>query len=92
MHHHLIVPPEVSRAIGAFGLSRAALIRLLIHLRTELEDHADRYRQARDPAHPDLYFWFEVTLWDQGRPRSFRFTVDDARAAGYLFLIAAEEF
>ena len=91
MRHHLIVPPEISRAIRAFGLDGTALVRLLNHLRSELENHADNYKHVRDPGHADVYFWFELTVWDQGRPRGFRFTVDDARAVGYLFLVAAEE-
>jgi len=41
--------------------------------------------------HPDLYFSFELTVWDHGRPRGFRFSVDDARAPDRLFLVAADE-
>jgi len=89
--YHLIVPPEMSRAIGAFGLDRNALLRMLNRLYQELEARADDHRHHRDPAHPDLYFWFELIVWDQGRWRGFRFTVDDARAADHLFLVAAEE-
>ncbi len=37
------------------------------------------------------YFWFELAVWDHGRRRGFRFSVDDARAPDHLFLVAAEE-
>jgi hypothetical protein len=87
----VIVGPEISRAIGNFGLSRKALLELLLALRRDLEGHADQYRHLRDSEHPDLYFWYVLTVWDQGRPRGFRFTVDDARAPDHLFLVAAEE-
>jgi hypothetical protein len=91
LRYRLIVPPEMSRAIGAFGLDRNALVMVLNRLYQELEDRADDYRQHRDPAYPDLYFWFELTVWQQGHPRGFRFTLDDARAPDHLFLVAAEE-
>jgi hypothetical protein len=87
----LIIGPEISQAIGGFGLDREALLRLYNVLRLELEVHADNYRQQRDHANPDLYFWFELTVWADDRPRGFRFTVDDARAPDHLFLAAAEE-
>jgi hypothetical protein len=41
--YHLIVPREVSQAIGRFGLSRVALIQLLTTLRQELESHGPGY-------------------------------------------------
>ncbi|HLN33564.1 MAG TPA: hypothetical protein VK395_37910 [Gemmataceae bacterium] len=91
MRYQLIVSPEMSRTIGSFGLSRQALVRLLTNVRSELEEHADRYRHQRDPNHHDLYFRFELHMRDQGRLRSFRFTLDDARAPERLFLVAADE-
>ncbi len=91
MRYHLIVGPDVCRVINGFGLGRAALLRVYNVLRVELEEHADNYRKQRDPAHPDLYFGLELTVWDHDRPRGFRFTVDDARAPDHLFLVAAEE-
>ena len=91
MQYHLIVPREVSQAIGRFGLGRVALIKLLTTLRQELESHADSYRQNRDPSLPDVRFLFELTVWDGGQVRGFRFAVDDAQAPGYLFAVTAEE-
>jgi hypothetical protein len=91
VRYHLIVPPEISRNVRAFGLDREALVGLFTRLRWELENHADKYKHLRDAAHPDVYFWFALTVWDQGRPRGFRFTVDDARAPDRLFLVAADE-
>ena len=91
MRYHLIVPPEISQAVRAFGLNREALLRLFNQLRAELESHGDNYKPLRDPVRPDLYFWFELTVWDRGRPRGFRFTVDDARATDRLFLVGVDE-
>jgi hypothetical protein len=87
----VIVPPEISRAIRGFGLGREALVELLNGIRRELEENADAHRHRRLPLHPDLYFWFGLTVWEQGKPRGFRFAVDDARATDRLFLVAAEE-
>jgi hypothetical protein len=87
----VIVPPEISRAIRGFGLGREVLVELLNGLRRELEQNTDTHRRRRLPTHPDLYFWFGLTVWEKGRPRGFRFTVDDARATDRLFLVAAEE-
>jgi hypothetical protein len=87
----LIVPPEISRAIREFGLGRHALLTLLNTLRQELEDNLASYKHQRDPTYPDLYFWFALSIWDQGEHRTFRLTVDDARATDRLFLVAAEE-
>jgi hypothetical protein len=89
--YHLIVPREVSQAIGRFGLSRVALINLLTTLRQELEIQGDAYRQNRDPSLPDVRFLLELTVWDGGQVRGFRFAVDDAQAPGYFFAVAAEE-
>jgi hypothetical protein len=91
VRYHLVVDPDISRAIGTFGLGRNALVRLLALLRSDLEDHADSYKHRRDPADPHLYFWYDLIVMDQGRLRRFRFTVDDARATDRLFLVAAEE-
>ena len=91
MKHHLIVPPEISRTVRAFGLDRLALVRLFNHLRSELENHADNYKHHRHPAHPDVYFLFELAVWDKGRPRGFRFIVDDATAPDRLFLVGVDE-
>lgn len=91
MPYLLVIPPDISRAIGGFGLGRAAVLALLNGLRDELENHADNHRPHRDPAHPDLYFSCELTVWDQGSPRGFRFTVDDGRATDRLFIVVAEE-
>jgi hypothetical protein len=87
----LIIAPELSRDIGAFGLDRLAIVSLFNRLRWELEEQADSHRSQRDQTHPDLYFWIELNVWDNGVLRRFRFTVDDARAPGHLFLVAAEE-
>ena len=91
MRYHLIVSPEISRTIRDFGLGREALLRLLNSLYHELEDHAANHRHHRASTHPDLCFWYELTVWDEGQPRVFRLTVDDARATDRLFLVAAEE-
>jgi hypothetical protein len=83
----VIVPPEISRAIRGFGLGREALVELLNGIRRELEQITDNHRLRRHPLHPDFYFWFGLTVWEQGRPRGFRFTVDDARATDRLFIV-----
>ena len=92
MRYKLIISQEVSRVIGSWGLERQALLTLLQTLREELESNYPRYRQLRDPTNPDLNFWCGFLVWDQGKPRGFRFVVDDTTAAGHLFIVAADEF
>lgn len=84
MRYQAKVPPEVSQAIRGFGLSREALVTVLNWLYLELEEgHADSYRHNPDhraPHDPERYVWGELTVWDHGKPREFRFTIDDATA------------
>jgi hypothetical protein len=41
MRYRLIIAPEMSRAIGAFGLDPLSLVSLLNRLRWELEEQAN---------------------------------------------------
>jgi hypothetical protein len=91
VHYRLIIPPEMSQAIGNFGLGRLALLKVLNTVYRELEDHAANHRQRRDHARPDLYFYFELAVVDHEHLRGYRFTVDDVKAPDRLFLVAVEE-
>jgi hypothetical protein len=91
MRYQLIIDPDISRAIGGFGLGRTALLKLLTTLRDQLENHAANYRQNRNPVEPDRSFLYELVLWDHGLLRILRFVVDDATAGDRLILDSAEE-
>jgi hypothetical protein len=88
--HHVIIPPNITRAIASLGLGRTALLNLLFRLRLDLEGEADEHRRRRDTDDPSL-FWYEMTVIDQGRERLLRFAVDDGRAPGYRFLESVQE-
>jgi hypothetical protein len=85
---HVVVMPPVSKALGEFLSSqRLALLAILNRLYSELTDHADRYRRHRDAEDPDL-FNYDVYLFDGSNWHSFRFSVDDRQATGFLFVVA----
>jgi hypothetical protein len=91
MRYHLILDPDISRAIGVFGLERPALLNLLNTIRDRLENHAADYRQNRNPAEPDRSFVYQLVMWDKGLLRIFRFIVDDATAGDRLIVDSVEE-
>ena len=84
---HVVVMPLVSQTLGQLSLSRQALLAVLNRLYSQLENHADRYRGHRDPEDPDL-FDYALYLVEDGNWHTFRFSVDDRQATGYLFVVA----
>lgn len=82
---HVIVSREVSIALGQLGLDREVLLRVLNRLFDQLEHKSHEYRKNRDSEDPDL-FEYDHTFHGGGRWRSFRFSVNDVRAPGYLFV------
>ncbi len=90
MPYRVMVPRPVSRAIGAFGLTRAGLLTILDHLHQELAHRADEYRADRIPEDPDL-FRFPVLFYDSTEDtwHDCRFAVNDTVAAGMLLVVAA---
>ena len=90
MPYHVIISPNITRAIGALGLARTALLNLLFRIRLDLEGEADDHRRHRDSLDPS-FFWYQIIVIDQDRERLLRFAVDDSRAPGYRFLEAVQE-
>ena len=43
------------------------------------------------PREADRYFWCELSMWHQGRLRTFRFSIDDATSPSHTIVVAAEE-
>jgi len=82
---HVVVSREVSLALGQLISDRTILVRVLNRLYDHLENHAERYRQNRDADDED-YFDYVHRLYVRGQWQSFRFSVNDVRAQGYLFV------
>jgi hypothetical protein len=85
--YHVLVMPPVSAALGRLLLDRESLLKVLNRLYGQLTDHADRYRGRRDPDDQDL-FDYPVYFCDGANWHTFRFSVNDTKAAGYLFVEA----
>jgi hypothetical protein len=85
--YHVNVTALVSRRLGELIPTREGLLRVLNRLYDQLENHADVYRNRRDPQDPD-HFTYEHALYVNGRWRRFRFSVNDVRATGHLFVMA----
>jgi hypothetical protein len=84
--YHVIIPPAVSRMIGALGLPRALWLQVLTRVRHELEHNADQFRGVRIDGHEDRLFRFRLTVADATYWHDFAFAVDDATAPGRLFV------
>lgn len=83
---HVVVMPLVSAALGNW-LERQSLILVLNRVYGQLGFHADHYRNRRDPEDPDL-FDYVLHFCDGDSWHTFRFSVDDRQATGYLFVVA----
>lgn len=79
------VMPEVSGELGR-RLNRAAMIKALIRLREQLENHYQRYRQNRH-AGDETLFEYVLVIYDGADWHTLRFSVDDTTAVGYLFVV-----
>lgn len=85
--HRVEVMPSVSQSMGKIGLPREVLLAVLNRLRDQLENHADRYQGRRDPKEERL-FDYPLYVGDDENWHTFRFSVDDHQAQGYLFVVA----
>lgn len=86
MEWRIVVPPRLSAAIGACGLSRDALLFVFFALHHTLPEQAERFRRARAPDRPDTCFLFRLGFADGSVWHRLAFWVDDATAPGRLFL------
>ena len=84
---HIVVMPAVSAALGRMLPERGPLLAVLDRLYDQLENHADHYRTRRDPEDADL-FDYVLNLFDGENWQTFRFSVDDRQATGYLVVVA----
>jgi hypothetical protein len=81
--------PLVSATLGNILASRREpLLAVLNRLYDQLGNHADRYRSRRDPNDPDLFDYVLYLADDQNDWHTFRFSVDDRQATGFLFVVA----
>jgi hypothetical protein len=83
----VIVSTPVSRRLGQELIQdRAALVSVLLQLREDLEGGAPASRSRRDPLDPDCSFEHIFSARVAGRIRTFRFSVNDARAPEHFFV------
>jgi hypothetical protein len=83
----LVIDADLSRRLGQCGLSRNPLLRLLVGLRTDLEDRYQIFKGARHPDRPD-FFLFNTALVDGDELHLFQFLIDDSATADHLFVEA----
>jgi hypothetical protein len=88
MKHRVIVDRPVVAFIGKQGLSRDAILRLYIKLHKELGNEAPRFRSARHPEEPDLYFHYRIKVASVDHWHQFDFAVNDTTAPDTLFVEA----
>lgn len=81
----LIIWPGISRRIGACGLTREGLSRLLNGLRSDLEGQYSLYRGLRDEEEP-RFFHYLVTIADNGLMHEFDLVIDDSTSPDHLFI------
>ncbi len=79
----LVVPPGISRKIGAL-LSRNGVVRLLSRLHEELPARYGRYRGLRHPDDDGSFLFFVVVA--EGRMHSFTFFIDDSTSPDHLLV------
>jgi hypothetical protein len=87
MVFHIVVMPPVSLALGEFLPNREALLKVLNRLYDQMENNAARYRSRRDPEDPDLFDYVLYLADGNDAWHTFRFSVDDRQATGYLFVV-----
>lgn len=80
--------PLVSAGLGDFLPRRGPLLRVLNRLYEQLGNNADHYRARRDPEDPDLFDYVLNLADEDANWSTFRFSVDDRQATGYLFVVA----
>jgi hypothetical protein len=85
----LILWPQISRRIGACGLTRAGLVKFLTDLRHHLENSYPIFRSLRDQDDP-RYFTYLASLADGELLHQFEFTIDDSTSPQDLFVIDFE--
>jgi hypothetical protein len=81
----LVIPPAISRALGACGLTRAGVVSVLSTVRFELERRGDEHRSARHPE-DDTLFLFPCRIDEGTVSHRLVFIVDDTTAAG-VFIV-----
>jgi hypothetical protein len=85
LERHVILDRPVSAALGACGLSREGLIRVLLLLHQDLPaDHA-RHRSNRDATRSDC-FRYRRQLLDGATWHLFDFLVEDSTSPDHLFV------
>ena len=86
MKSKVIVPPPISRAIRAFGLPRAVLLDLMMHIHeTTLRDYeSSRHRRMSDER---LYQYRISVSEEDGREHLFVLAVDDTTSPDHLRIL-----
>ncbi len=89
MQYRVRITPQTSIDLGAIGLSRRGIVRVLACLHGELPVRADEFRGDRCVDDQDN-FYYRVALIDSGRSFTLAFAVNDTIAQGNLLVLGVE--
>jgi hypothetical protein len=82
----LRIDSEMSRRLGACGLSRKGALRLLVGLRDDLENRYQHYRASRHPEDQRFFRYF-LAVADGALTHRFDFVIDDSASPDDLFIV-----
>jgi hypothetical protein len=81
-----VVPEEISKVIGSFGLSEEVLLELLGRLHTTIAEQYDLFRMDRQE-NDDRFYLRRMTIVDgHGRRHIFALAIDDSTSPDHLFI------
>lgn len=84
-----LLPPEITRIIGACQLSRAGIVRVLTGLHVELPKRYDQLRHQRHPENDGIFVVVDA-IADGGRMHEFTFLIDDSSSPEHLIVADLE--
>ena len=84
---HVIIPSNISQSLWNIVNDREAVVQILNRLHDQLGNNSAPYRRLRDLEDPDLFDYVDAR-YVSGRWLFLRFSVNDVRAEGYLFVEA----
>jgi hypothetical protein len=89
VRYRVRITPRASIDVGAIGLSRQGIVRVLAYLHGELPVRADEFRGERCVDDQDN-FYYRIGLIDSGRSYTLAFAVNDTTAQGELHVLGCE--
>ena len=85
---HVVVEKNVPADLRLLVADRHDLLTVYNRLYSDLEQRYPAFQPRRDPDHVECFHYPLVLRTTGGRWVRMRFTVDDTRAQGFLFVLA----